>query len=288
MELKWDLKFRLRFLKAGLLEWCTSENNRGSAVPRGILFTLVLKNAGSLSSPKADISVLDLLVTVDSCYVGFFVYGSVVSESKFINLISSESNEVCSREEKRTIAPEHVLKALEVLGFGEYIEEVYAAYEQHKLETLDLRKLASGLAKHSLSFSVLILLIYYTLWAISYPCESCQAEDMKLGHSSWDTHGAKLGVSLAGLRRFFPVTCIYGPNRATSVKDSDCEVSTCTIASSDLLTDYGWRSREKGKEAAIASPSSLSSSKQGDSTSAPTITMRDRDEVLEKAVEQVF
>ncbi|KAL3512312.1 hypothetical protein ACH5RR_025029 [Cinchona calisaya] len=56
---------------------------------------------------------------------------------EFINLISSESNEVCSREDKRTIAPEHVLKALEVLGFGEYIEEVYAAYEQHKHETLD-------------------------------------------------------------------------------------------------------------------------------------------------------
>ena len=55
---------------------------------------------------------------------------------EFINLVSSESNEVCSREEKRTIAPEHVLKALEVLGFGEYIEEVYAAYEQHKLETM--------------------------------------------------------------------------------------------------------------------------------------------------------
>ena len=34
--------------------------------------------------------------------------------AEFINLISSESNEVCSREEKRTIAPEHVLKALEV------------------------------------------------------------------------------------------------------------------------------------------------------------------------------
>ncbi|KAF3778360.1 Dr1-like protein [Nymphaea thermarum] len=129
---------------------------------------------------------------------------------EFINLISSESNEVCSREEKRTIAPEHVLKALEVclcyylciffvsyfsnililqytcsvtvgcpqsvsanisnkeaskigdgefkgkdsamqfmkcfsqsqgvLGFGEYIEEVYAAYEHHKLETLDSPK----------------------------------------------------------------------------------------------------------------------------------------------------
>ncbi|KAI3416859.1 CBFD_NFYB_HMF domain-containing protein [Psidium guajava] len=55
---------------------------------------------------------------------------------EFINLVSSESNEVCNREEKRTIAPEHVLKALEVLGFGEYIEEVYAAYEQHKHETM--------------------------------------------------------------------------------------------------------------------------------------------------------
>lgn len=36
--------------------------------------------------------------------------------AEFINLVSSESNEVCSREEKRTIAPEHVLKALEVLN----------------------------------------------------------------------------------------------------------------------------------------------------------------------------
>ncbi|KAI4335833.1 hypothetical protein L6164_014440 [Bauhinia variegata] len=59
---------------------------------------------------------------------------------EFINLVSSESNEVCSREEKRTIAPEHVLKALEVLGFGEYIEEVYSAYEQHKIETVDSLK----------------------------------------------------------------------------------------------------------------------------------------------------
>lgn len=33
---------------------------------------------------------------------------------EFINLVSSESNEVCNREERRTIAPEHVLKALGV------------------------------------------------------------------------------------------------------------------------------------------------------------------------------
>ncbi|KAK9105532.1 hypothetical protein Scep_022376 [Stephania cephalantha] len=43
--------------------------------------------------------------------------------------------------------------------------------------------------------------------------------------------------------------------------------------------------RERQEEAAIASPSS---SKQGDSTSAPTITMRDRDEVLEKLWSKYF
>eukprot|EP00898_Chlorokybus_atmophyticus_P003740 jgi/Chlat1/4367/Chrsp29S04514 len=56
---------------------------------------------------------------------------------EFINLLASEANEICAREDKRTIAPEHVLKALESLGFNEYLEEVNAAYEQHKAEALD-------------------------------------------------------------------------------------------------------------------------------------------------------
>ncbi|KAJ0808542.1 putative transcription factor Hap3/NF-YB family [Helianthus annuus] len=30
---------------------------------------------------------------------------------EFINLVSSESNEVCSKEDRKTIAPEYVLKA---------------------------------------------------------------------------------------------------------------------------------------------------------------------------------
>ncbi|EAZ06839.1 hypothetical protein OsI_29076 [Oryza sativa Indica Group] len=59
---------------------------------------------------------------------------------EFINLLSSESNEVCSREDKKTIAPEHVLRALQDLGFREYIEEVQAAYEHHKHDTLDSPK----------------------------------------------------------------------------------------------------------------------------------------------------
>ncbi|CAI5947196.1 unnamed protein product [Closterium sp. NIES-64] len=56
---------------------------------------------------------------------------------EFINLISSEANEMCSKEDKRTIAPEHVLQALESLGFSSYLAEVQAAYDQHKSETLE-------------------------------------------------------------------------------------------------------------------------------------------------------
>ncbi|KAM0001030.1 putative transcription factor Hap3/NF-YB family [Helianthus debilis subsp. tardiflorus] len=60
--------------------------------------------------------------------------------------------EVCSKEDRKTIAPEHVLKALQSLReirdsesytrwfsvLGNYIEDVYVAYEQHKLEIMVL------------------------------------------------------------------------------------------------------------------------------------------------------
>ncbi|KAH0936672.1 hypothetical protein HID58_004133 [Brassica napus] len=86
---------------------------------------IVGKSKEDASLPKGDVRVArdaqDLLI---ECCV------------EFINLISSASNEVCNKEDKRTIAPEHVLKALQVLGFGEYVEEVYSAYEQHKYELL--------------------------------------------------------------------------------------------------------------------------------------------------------
>eukprot|EP00270_Netrium_digitus_P019022 TRINITY_DN7363_c0_g1_i1.p1 TRINITY_DN7363_c0_g1~~TRINITY_DN7363_c0_g1_i1.p1 ORF type:complete len:159 (+),score=30.54 TRINITY_DN7363_c0_g1_i1:278-754(+) len=62
---------------------------------------------------------------------------------EFISLISSEANEICNREEKKTIAPEHVIQALEDLGFASYISEVQAAYEQHKSETLESPRASS-------------------------------------------------------------------------------------------------------------------------------------------------
>jgi hypothetical protein len=51
--------------------------------------------------------------------------------AEFINLISSESNEICSKEEKRTIAPEHVLRALEVFFLSPFPLPFICAFVLH-------------------------------------------------------------------------------------------------------------------------------------------------------------
>ena len=40
--------------------------------------------------------------------------------SEFIHLVSSESNDICNNQQKKTISAEHVLLALEKLGYGEF------------------------------------------------------------------------------------------------------------------------------------------------------------------------
>ncbi|MCJ1316911.1 Down-regulator of transcription 1 [Xylographa vitiligo] len=42
---------------------------------------------------------------------------------EFITLISSEANEIAEKESKKTIAAEHIDKALRELGFPEYVSE---------------------------------------------------------------------------------------------------------------------------------------------------------------------
>lgn len=61
---------------------------------------------------------------------------------EFITLISSEANEISEKEAKKTIACEHVEKALKDLGFENYIPEVLAVAEGHK-EQLKVRQLDS-------------------------------------------------------------------------------------------------------------------------------------------------
>ncbi|KAI2611797.1 histone-fold-containing protein [Hypoxylon sp. NC1633] len=58
---------------------------------------------------------------------------------EFITLVSSEANEISEKDAKKTIACDHITKALETLGFGEYIPAVLDAAAQHK-ETQKVRE----------------------------------------------------------------------------------------------------------------------------------------------------
>lgn len=51
---------------------------------------------------------------------------------EFITLISSEANEISEKESKKTIACEHITKALEALGFGEYVQGILEVASEHK------------------------------------------------------------------------------------------------------------------------------------------------------------
>lgn len=43
--------------------------------------------------------------------------------NEFIHLVSSEANEICNKNAKKTIMPEHVLEALKTLGFASYLQD---------------------------------------------------------------------------------------------------------------------------------------------------------------------
>jgi histone H3/H4 len=51
---------------------------------------------------------------------------------EFITMISTEANEIAEKDAKKTIACEHITKALEELGFGEYVQEIMAVADQFK------------------------------------------------------------------------------------------------------------------------------------------------------------
>lgn len=43
---------------------------------------------------------------------------------EFINLVSSQANEVCNKKQRNKINSEHLFEALQELGFSEYIEDM--------------------------------------------------------------------------------------------------------------------------------------------------------------------
>jgi len=53
---------------------------------------------------------------------------------EFITLISSEANEICEKDAKKTISPEHITSALKQLGFDDFIDEVEDINRVHKAQ----------------------------------------------------------------------------------------------------------------------------------------------------------
>lgn len=51
---------------------------------------------------------------------------------EFITMLSTEANEIAEKDAKKTIACEHITKALQDLGFGEYVPELLLVAEQFK------------------------------------------------------------------------------------------------------------------------------------------------------------
>ncbi|KAL5288094.1 DR1 family protein [Megaselia abdita] len=65
--------------------------------------------------------------------------------SEFIHLISSEANDVCNKRNKKTINAEHVLEALDKLGFPDYKEEAETVLNDCKEVAAKRRKQSTRL-----------------------------------------------------------------------------------------------------------------------------------------------
>ncbi|KZP24668.1 histone-fold-containing protein [Athelia psychrophila] len=70
---------------------------------------------------------------------------------EFIHLISSEANEICDQESKKTIAPEHILGALKRLGFDSFTAEVEDVLKDHKQQVKDREKKVSKFEQSGLT-----------------------------------------------------------------------------------------------------------------------------------------
>ncbi|TFY81839.1 hypothetical protein EWM64_g2182 [Hericium alpestre] len=70
---------------------------------------------------------------------------------EFIHLISSEANEICEQETKKTIAPEHIIGALKRLGFESFTEEVEDVLKDHKQQQKDREKKVSKFEQSGLT-----------------------------------------------------------------------------------------------------------------------------------------
>ncbi|EFE37218.1 hypothetical protein TRV_08119 [Trichophyton verrucosum HKI 0517] len=77
---------------------------------------------------------------------------------EFITLISSEANEISEKEAKKTIACEHIERALTDLGFGDYVPDVLAIAEEHKEQLKTREKRTNKIDQSGMSHEELLRL----------------------------------------------------------------------------------------------------------------------------------
>lgn len=96
---------------------------------------MVFTGSDELSLPKATVQkILSEIIPNSSGLTTSKDFRDTVTECcvEFIKLISSEANDISEREQKKTIAAEHVTAALKELGFPEYIGPVLASADEFK------------------------------------------------------------------------------------------------------------------------------------------------------------
>lgn len=71
----------------------------------------------------------------------------VTACNEFIHLLATEANQVCEKQSKKLILPDHVLSALDNLGFGEYKEDCVEVMKQMQEEVDKRKKLRNRLEK---------------------------------------------------------------------------------------------------------------------------------------------
>ncbi|GAA5820544.1 hypothetical protein JCM11251_003040 [Rhodosporidiobolus azoricus] len=86
-----------------------------------------------VSLPKATVNKLIAELLPEGVTASKEVKDLIVECCKeFVLTVSSEANEICEKESKKTMNPDHVVSALKALGFEDFVEGVEDVLKDHK------------------------------------------------------------------------------------------------------------------------------------------------------------
>lgn len=112
-----------------------------------------------LSLPKATMQKIILEILGDKAGLSFGKDARdllIDCSVEFVTMVSSQANEIAEQEAKKTIAAEHVERALRELGFPEYVAEVLAVAGEHREQLRTREKRTSKMELSGLSEAELL------------------------------------------------------------------------------------------------------------------------------------